>query len=249
MDTYKEYVIRCKTCNEPLACYGADYQALLDAGSTVEDALNELGIIDYCSRNAMMNPTIVAFNMENRAVIEGFKSVDAVTEDETQEESTSQPIFSSCLGAGNLNPNINPLAAPQLTGIQPMTGARATPNIPGPTLPIQQLIPGMQTIGLIHPIIKPLQGFPITQIQPTHGNITPIIKLGVNIVDDQPDIDEGLGAGIPIDIPERMEKKFQEPTVPGIPTINPDTTVPQSTVYVGAGKYVHVLNGRTYLAR
>jgi len=39
------------------------------------------------------------------------------------------------------------------------------------------------------------------------------------------------------------------PTKPGIPTINLDNTKILNKVFVGAGKYCNVLNGRTYLAR
>lgn len=240
MDTYKEYVIRCKTCNEQIACFASDYEALLSAGASVEEALNELGIMEYCSRIAMMNPTIVAFNMENRAVIEGFKSVDAVLDTDSQEESTSQPIFSACLGAGKLNPNINPLAPPQiLPGTLP--GVRIQPNVPGQVQPlvraqvpgIQTQVPGMQTLGHIRPIVAPiLQGV----------TIQPII----------PDIDQegnqGFGVGIPVNIPDKT-MEFIEPVVVGVPTINPDPTIQQTTIFVGAGKYVNVLNGRTYLAQ
>ena len=259
MDTYREYVVRCKTCNEPIACHAHDYEELLNAGVTVEDALNELGIMDYCSRIAMMNPSVVAFNMENRAVIEGFKSVDAVTEDEIQEESTSQPIFSSCVGAGNLNPTVNPLAAPQLTGIPITLGTRVPPNAPGvQTHPMQlrQPITGMQTLGLMQPTARPVVVAEIKPILPLDqtliGNapaIIPGMNLTQNILGTQNDVSPLLGVGIAVNIPDRMNNKFEEPTIVGVPTINPDITVAQPTVYVGAGKSAHILNGRTYLAQ
>jgi DNA-directed RNA polymerase subunit N (RpoN/RPB10) len=234
MDTYKEYVIRCKTCNEQIACFASDYEALLSAGASVEEALNELGIMEYCSRIAMMNPTIVAFNMENRAVIEGFKSVDAVLDTDAQEESTSQPIFSACLGAGTLNPAINPLAAPQLLQ-NTMPGIRTQPNAPGQLTGRPQL-PGIQTLGQIRPITAPiLQGV-------TGVPIRPIIP------DIDPEGDQPLGIGIPVNIPEKTGE-FIDPVVVGVPTINPDPTIQQATIFVGAGKYVNVLNGRTYLAQ
>ena len=102
MDFYKEYPIRCKTCGAQLACFAADYELSLERGESIENALNDLNIDDYCCRQSMMNPPIVTYNMENREVIEGFKSVEAVDETEIQKESTSEPMFSSCIGQTGL---------------------------------------------------------------------------------------------------------------------------------------------------
>jgi DNA-directed RNA polymerase subunit N (RpoN/RPB10) len=98
MDTYKEYPIRCYTCNEQLACHAENYEQLLSTGVSIEDTLNMLSITNWCSRIAMQNPTIVAFNMENREVIEGFKSVENADVNNAQISSQFTPIFSSCLG-------------------------------------------------------------------------------------------------------------------------------------------------------
>ena len=126
METYEEYPIRCKTCNEQIACFAADYEVLLEAGSSPEEALNQLGITDYCSRMAFLAPTFVAFNMENREVIEGFKSVEAATEADAHHESIARPSFSPCLGAQPTPaPGVQPAPVigqqPRLTTEQPPT--------------------------------------------------------------------------------------------------------------------------------
>lgn len=220
METYEEYPVRCKTCNEQLACFSSDYNALLQAGLTQEEALNQLNIMNYCSRIAMMNPTIVAFNMENREVIEGFKNVDAATEEDAQRESTSRPVFSSCIGLQ---------AGPPLLGEQMVPPrVQALPIRPATLqLPVQPLTQRTQ---------EPFVPIQIARPQPV---ATGIVK-DINI--------EDLGVGIPVKDAVDITK-FREPTAVGVPTINPDPTIPQERVYVGAGKHVEMLNGCTYLAR
>lgn len=354
METYKEYPIRCKTCNEQLACFADDYEGLLDTGLTPEEALNELGITDYCSRISMMAPTIVAFNMENREVIEGFKSVDAANEIDAQNESTSRPVFNPCMGVQTglpqpgltrssllqtglpkpetlqtrVQPNVpGPLIQPTLQpltvtrthlnvqtlsqpaiqtltqpAIQPFTVTRTQPNVP--TLAqsgIQQLSqPGIQaltqlqqrttpiniqtltqpqqrtdiptivptvrtnmpTLGLVA-TARPLQTrtflpqqivAPIKPFEDTPQGLAPILDsptivppiLPPELTDDV----EALGVGIPVkDIKDVGPDIFKDPVVVGVPTINTNPTNPMPTVYVGSGKYVQVLNGRTYLAQ
>lgn len=328
METYKEYPIRCKTCNEQLACYADDYETLLATGLSVEEALNELGITDYCSRISMMTPTIVAFNMENREVIEGFKSVDAANEIDAQNESTARPVFNPCMGLQANLPQVgvtkpvltNPLITatqpvqtrvqPNVPGIQPTQGITLTqippriqpgvpllnqpgiptlaqpgiPTLAQPGIPLLNQ-PGIPTLGQIpqrtgiptiaptvrtnvptlglvaaarplqtqpflpQQIVPPIQ--PLGQTPPGQAPLleSPTIVPPILPPEFSPDI-ETLGVGIPVkDIENVVPPKFKDPVVVGVPTINPDTTNPLPTVYVGAGKYVQVLNGRTYLAQ
>jgi len=261
METYKEYPIRCKTCNEQIACFSADYEILLDSGYTFEAALDELGITEYCSRIAMMTPTIVAFNMENREVIEGFKNVEAADEETDQNESISQPIFSQCRAIQPTDVQMGPILTipspirtiPNAPGVitQPMTFeiGLTTPK-PQPIGLSRPVPPGMQVIGLSQPTVRPpVQLQPTPTIQPITAPkqnivapIIPGIELGIEI--------EPLGERIQVKEPEPNEiKKFHEPTMVGVPTINSDPLLPQVTIYVGAGKYTRILNGRTYLAQ
>jgi len=88
MNSYREYPIRCKTCNNQIACYASDYENLIrnvfakdsDINETraIEKSLNQLGLMSHCCRIAMMNPTIETFNMENRELIEGIRHVDTI---------------------------------------------------------------------------------------------------------------------------------------------------------------------------
>ncbi len=92
MEWYREYPIRCKTCNEPLAVHSPHYEALISQNYSQREALDFLGITLYCSRIAMMNPTIVMFDMENRAVIEGYEDVDASGSEDPK------MVFGQCIG-------------------------------------------------------------------------------------------------------------------------------------------------------
>jgi len=99
MDSYREYLIRCYTCGSQIACFSKMFE-LLSQNDTIENALKNTGINNYCCRSLMMNPTIVTFNMENRELIEGFKNIEDVDEADSKNESTSNPIFSYCLNQG-----------------------------------------------------------------------------------------------------------------------------------------------------
>lgn len=97
MESYKEYPIRCITCNEQIACYSYIYESLISNGMLMNQALDFLNIKNPCSRIAMMNPVIVTYNMENRQVIEGLKNINDASEDDITPLS-SKKIFGGCLG-------------------------------------------------------------------------------------------------------------------------------------------------------
>lgn len=87
MRTYKEYPIRCKDCNEQIACFSEKYEQLVrkyttnlgvTGSSAIEKALNELKIMEPCSRIAFMNPTTVFFDVEDRQLIEGLRDTDVL---------------------------------------------------------------------------------------------------------------------------------------------------------------------------
>ncbi len=81
---YVEYPIRCKSCNENIACRVEEYQQLIDVGYSIEDSLNEMGVMNTCSRNSFQNPTYVFFDMEYRPLIEGRMGVESVQVDELE---------------------------------------------------------------------------------------------------------------------------------------------------------------------
>lgn len=77
---YKEYPIRCKTCNEEIACFAPEYEALISTGISAEDALNQLNIRNFCSRIAMMSPTIIFHVLQNDEVVNGDIDVRNVSD-------------------------------------------------------------------------------------------------------------------------------------------------------------------------
>lgn len=249
MEYYKEYPIRCKTCNEQLACFAKDYEEYIQAGHTPQEALDELGIELRCSRIAMVSPTIVCFNMENREVIEGFKSVDAAEQANIFFENSSQPVFSSCLNA-SLFPDNNltrqPAPAKSLSTLRTISAMK-----PPQPIPTKSNTP-LRTLSSVKPI---------SPVKPTASNVKPRVKLTLanistkentmvsgDVVSDPNLSDQAsFGEGIAVSAPENTP--FTEPIQVGIPTINHDPSLPLPVVSVGAKKQVKILNGRTYLAR
>lgn len=102
---YKEYPIRCKTCNEQIACYAESYEEYLRNGLSIKEALDALGIINYCTRNNMMHPTIVPLNMENREIIEGRKAIDVLDEPGGVPSANSSKTFGQACTPG-LTPGV-----------------------------------------------------------------------------------------------------------------------------------------------
>ena len=101
----------------------------------------------------MTNPTIVTFNMENREVIEGFKSVDASDESDVQSENAGRPVFNSCMGVVAPLQTVKPVSttvkAEPLTRRTATTGrVPAVPVTPGGQMFPQPLSrPNIQTIN------------------------------------------------------------------------------------------------------
>ena len=92
--TYEEYFIRCPETQELVACRIEEFKSLLETMSA-ENALNQMDVPLY-ARDRFLHPNYVRFNMENREVIEGLKSVDAADIVPSQKRSRSPPVFSGC---------------------------------------------------------------------------------------------------------------------------------------------------------
>ena len=216
---YKEYPIRCKTCNDQIACFSSTYEDYLGTGMSREDALNGIGLTEWCCRISMMNPPFVAFNLENRQVVEGLKLVDTINYDPMEIEETTnlekmgQPVFKSCADPEIVPQPVRPQTSGITLNIQPKPSYKFTnPNRP------QQL--ATTTTNVQHIPVVP--------------ETIPINKLKI-------DFD-----ALPI-LP--VSDKFETPTIVGVSTINIDPKLKIETKYVGDGKHVVILNGRTYLAR
>ena len=258
MRSYREYFIRCKTCNEQIACHASVYEDLLGNGLTIEEALNTMDIMLPCSRAAFMNPTYVTYNMENRDVVEGLRTAESVEDDFMQRDpatqSTSNPVFAPCL-------------APGISTVQGMEGTMAVvPRGAAPVIPVLTApaistatqafnarlgAVGVQTITQPARVparpITPQRQLTLQPLMPVKPTVVPPIIAP--IIDINPAaLAMPIGPGIDVQS-LALETEFQEPTIPGVPTINHNPKRAPVTVYVGAGRYCTVLNGRTYLAQ
>ena len=241
--TYEEYFIRCPETQELVACRIEEFKSLLETMSA-ENALNQMDVPLY-ARDRFLHPNYVRFNMENREVIEGLKSVDAADIVPSQKRSRSPPVFSGCydenvvLESKQLSDKSETQAPLSRVGVPlpllekttlPLNSTAVTENIPVADLlapmPVGPMPVGPMPVGLAKPI------------QQEEGTLRGQ-KVAPFKVENQ------IGEGMAI-ITEATG--FIEPNYVGIPTYNPDPTIMQEEIYVGAGRKVVVLGGRTYLA-
>lgn len=241
---YKEHPIRCKTCFEPIASRTFEFELLLNNGMTVEEALNAMDIMEPCSRIAMMNPTFVFYNLEHRGVVEGTTSVEAAVDQVFSVEQlingidTTNISFHMCdlhnrredeelLEDTDLI-EYNKLGGQELSinrQIENVLSTRMETNIPG------LYEPQNVAVELNEDVIK--------------LNEDVDIKLDENV--DELEFGN-VGEAISVQAPMQSQLKIS-PKVVGIPVINPNPSADRVTIHVGAGAYVEVLTGRTYLAR
>lgn len=113
---YTEYPIRCKTSNDNIACRVEQYMQLLNGGLTIEQSLNEMGVMNPCCRNAFMNPTYVFFDMENRKLIEGDITKDSL-DIYTQEYGVNRGEDKGVSRSNLFINDINTLEIPETVGL------------------------------------------------------------------------------------------------------------------------------------
>lgn len=266
--SYREYPIRCKSCNQQIACLSKDYESMVQGGTSIEDALDALGLIDGCSRSAMMNPPIVPFNVESREAIEGYKAVNNITEDDFFKERDvmgANPMFNTCIKDTNVSLliNRNLVNSPSLLSQSFQRTSQPPQQL---TLPPTQTPTGQTllqaTIARQQFAAQNLTRSSLSTISnlaPRQITTTKEIQKTIELPTAEQDINQSAkalfldivteinpGAGVKIN---QEQNEFKEPTVVGIPTINPNTSFTQTKVYVGAHKYVEELTGRTFLAR
>lgn len=221
MYSYDEYFIRCMTCGEQIACKAALYNELRASGSSPEEALNFLGITEECSRSAMLNPPKAFFNMENREVIEGFRSVEATDEPnpffDADLANDAKRVFTSCLCQGSQSPQNIPVPVPVAQS------ARRLANVPM----LQNLLQPNRRTNTVQDIIINTE---------LDKDLDYLVQTGA------------ISEGIYIDSSD-TQQTFEEPTAVGIPTINQNPIYAQPLINVGAGKRTRILDGRTYLAQ
>jgi DNA-directed RNA polymerase subunit N (RpoN/RPB10) len=177
MDSYREYLIRCKTCNSQIACFATQYEDLLSTKLSIEDSLNQMGIRNYCCRIAFMNPTIVTFDMENRALIEGLITIDAAIGPDSRTTGSSQTVFGGPMGTGIVLPQPTIGRNPALpitlgTMVQPVIGA----NVMAPqSVPRLALLPLQSDQAVPIPKLEEAQT-PDTFVEPNVPGI-PVINV------------------------------------------------------------------------
>jgi len=76
---YHMYPIRCITCNGPIERYKSKVLQMKEEGIPMYIILDTLGIKSYCCRIALMTPICLAFETENRNIVNGKEN--ASTED------------------------------------------------------------------------------------------------------------------------------------------------------------------------
>ena len=252
MESYKEYPVRCKSCGEQIAAFADDFEQLLATGSTIEEALNMLGIMALCSRRAMMNPTTITYNMENRQAIEGLKPVEMVSFGEPEPERSNQTVFSPCISSRvapvtTTAPQPKTAIQAQLPIPQPKTAVQAQLPIPQPQTVIQAQLPIPQPQTVIQAQLPIPQPKTAVQAQPILAN-EGLLVSGLQPLTAGPSEGDILKLGK--SIPGLLQAgEYEEPTMVGIPTINEPPAYIRESVFVGTDKYTHVLGGRTYLAR
>lgn len=252
--SYAEYPIRCSTCNEPIACLAEDYERLLDNGASIEDALNYLGIMAYCSRNAMMNPTYVPYNVQNRRVIEGKDSVervdvignifDPVQYDEKLTFNRPSPQqLEELIPLQTINPG-NIVSHPVWTPPRLTSQQKIAP--PAPAKPKRQYTVDYSRF-IQEPVIAPSPQPLLSSFQAQ--SLEDIQRLTVKNYEELQNIKELY------EFKELQMKpeEFIKPRIPGFPVFNQSSsefvTIVVGNEYTGKPLLCEVINGRTYLAR
>jgi DNA-directed RNA polymerase subunit N (RpoN/RPB10) len=226
--SYDEYPILCYSCFDPIACRAAAYNERVHGGLTQEEALNSMGLMDPCCRIMMMNPSPVPFNMENRAAIEGLIPVEEaedVTFNQLSMLNTGFKKFYSCIDLEHEEERMRD-ALPLVSGV--IDDKLLLSQLGVTSLRVQE--------GLM---------------EAEDADLEEILR--------QEEYEQALAnefapmtLGTVVDEIAKFKKKEAEdmevPTIPGIPVFN-FSDMEEQTVDVGVGRQVHVLTGRTYLAR
>lgn len=229
MDYYKEYPIRCKSCNEQIACFAEEFENLIQ-NMTMEEALNKMEMMMPCSRIAMMNPVVVFFNMENREVIDGYKSTDAIdfdrdfVEDKIKSQ-TIMPPFSSTKTkpVDSAKPSFGIMG-----GISKSFDRRIPPRLSDKTPKVSDMENRIQGEFAV-PRLKSIQS-------PLNAEIKSV------------QVHKPLQQIMPNFITDISQEEYKDPTSHGVPVINSDPSIPHVLVNVGSNKQCYMLTGRTFLA-
>lgn len=239
MYSYREYHIKCKSCNEQLACYSEEYESLVKEHSSHEKALNILGIMEPCSRYNMMNPTIKLFNKENRQLIEGIKGIEEV------DKNYDRFKFQGC----NLNVNneitiektIEKISTPVNTstrtiGATTSFGSKSSTSTSTFTIANKPNVTKKALTYNRRPIRKEI--IPESEETDKMSEIEPLTSKEI----------ETTGTNLTKLRLAEVEKEYQYPTIVGVPTINSNNKN-NVKIHIEGTYYAEVLSGRTYICR
>ena len=243
----REYPIRCKSCNEQLACYSEKYENF-SRKYGYEKALNLLGIMEPCSRYNMMNPTMILNIKENRNLIEGLEDIDVI------DKFSETLSFKQCeYNIGNIDYNKMKKEVKIKKDIELEKNLLPT-NIIGKQSIQKQIY--LSPVGVNKPIIK--QNISIANINPLtlKQKSQSIKQLNKPLLSPSQQVNrikeltieenESELEKIKISEPEK-EVEFKYPTIVGIPTINKSEE--NTRIHISGKYYAEVLSGRTYIAR
>lgn len=76
---YDIHSVMCRTCGSLISCYVSIYKSLLDQGFTIENALNQMNVVNMCCRTCFMSPPKAFFNMIDNDKVRGIES-DSIEE-------------------------------------------------------------------------------------------------------------------------------------------------------------------------
>lgn len=247
---HREYPIKCKSCNEQLACYSEEYESL-SREYGFEQALNMLGIMEPCSRFNMMNPTMILNIKENRNLIEGLEDIDVIN------KFPEDLSFKMCeYNAGNsdytklkkkieiksekeLIPEKKLLSSINITRKQP---AQKQIYLTSTNKPV--IDQSRTSFNIINKVGSPTQKISI--ISPAKQLAKSAILSPSQQINRIKELTTEETDLVKIKEPEK-EKEFIYPTMPGIPTINQSGE--NVKVHISGKYYAEVLSGRTYICR
>ena len=271
----KEYPIRCKSCNEQLACYAEEYEILAKEFDP-EKALNILQIMEPCSRLNMMNPMIILNIKENRNLIEGLEDIDVI------DKFSENLSFQKCeYRSANSNYNLSKKKQ-EIKSEKDLTQKLPITNVTGKQIIQKQTyLPSINTIRptLVSPNVRSGVTVSLTKTSPIIPSNKPLViipkqpssimspaqQVRASIMSPAQQVRASINSNLldPIQIEpdqetendfvkirksvEEKEKEFQYPTVVGIPTINPSSE--NTKIHISGKYYAEVLSGRTYICR
>ncbi len=236
----KEYPIRCKSCNEQLACYSEEYE-ILAREYGYEQALNILQIMEPCSRYNMMNPMMILNIKENRNLIEGLEDIDMIN------KFSEDFSFKKCEHrAGNSSYTQK---REQIKQEKELIKTFPMINVTGKQVVQKQTY--LTSISTIKPTQRIVpSNIIIPSRQKTISNIiSPAKQLSKSIVlEPISSLTDPADDFVKIKEPEpEKEIEFKYPTIVGIPTINQSGE--NTKIHISGKYYAEVLSGRTYIAR